>query len=177
MTLTFPYDPARASHASRWLLSKHGGTLDRMKLIKLIFLADRLHLARYGRPIVGGRYRAMQHGPVASEFYNQIKNNELEGTAQVGTTYRIQVVTEPDEDELSETDIEILREIDGKYGSLDSIRLRDMTHRLQAWERNYKGGGSSYPLPYEDFFRDLAPEDGAMLELIADAQEAEKALG
>ena len=37
-----------------------------MKAIKLIYLADRLHLRKYGRPIIGDMYWAMKLGPVGS---------------------------------------------------------------------------------------------------------------
>jgi uncharacterized phage-associated protein len=175
MSIVFRYDPERASHATRWLLARHGGRLDRLKLIKLIFLADRLHLARYGRPIVGGRYVAMEHGPVASDFYNAIKGDTLEGTKQDGV--RVECAVRPDEDFLSETDLEVLREVNDQYGSFDTFRLRDMTHLLRAWGKNYKGENSSYPLPYEDFFEDLADEKQRALGLISEGQEAERVLG
>jgi uncharacterized phage-associated protein len=177
VAIRFAYDPVRASHAARWLLSRHEGKLDRIKLIKLIFFADRLHLARYGRPIVGGRYCAMEHGPVASDFYNAIKDNALDGTLPEEGTPRVEGTRKADEDFLSESDIEILRVVNDTYGPLDGWRLRDLTHETKSWTKNYKGGNSSYPLPYEDFFEDLDPEDSEMLELIAESQEAEKALG
>jgi uncharacterized phage-associated protein len=177
LSIRFAYDPVRASHAARWLLASHGGRLDRLKLFKLIFLADRLHLARYGRPIVGGRYYAMEHGPVASEFYSAIKDNSLDGALPEEGSYRVEAVRKADEDCLSESDLEILKEINDRYGSWDAWRLRDLTHTYEAWKKNYKGNNSSYPLPYEDFFADLSSDDRGMLELIAETQEAERALG
>ena len=175
MTIRFTYDPARAKQAALWLLNQHGGILDRIKLIKLVFLADRTHLARYGRPIVGGKYCAMEHGPVASEFYNAIKDNQIDGAQPEGV--RVRSVQKVDEDYLSETDLEVLRETNNEFGAWDTFRLRDLTHRFVAWEKNYKGENSSYPLPYEDFFADLPDEQRGMLDLITETQEAEKALG
>jgi uncharacterized phage-associated protein len=36
------------------------------KVHKIIYFADLMHLAKYGRPITGDRYIAMKNGPVAS---------------------------------------------------------------------------------------------------------------
>ena len=176
LPISFPYDGVRASHAARWLLSRHGGKLDRIKLIKLVFLADRLHLARYGRPIVGGQYFALVHGPVPSEFYSAIKTGQLDGVAEA-VYPQIKAINEADEDYLSESDVEVLRETDDQYGSWDTFRLRDLTHEFVAWSNNYKDGTSPRPIPYEHFFDDLPPEEREMLDLILDDQEAEAALG
>ncbi len=43
-----------------------------MKLIKLLYLADREALARWGRPITTDTYVAMKHGPVLSYILNLI---------------------------------------------------------------------------------------------------------
>jgi len=176
MSLNFAYDRPRASQAALWLMRRHGGTIDRLKLIKLIFLADRLHLASYGRPIVGGRYVAMEHGPVPSDFYDDIKSGSLPGTATSGP-YKVTATIELDEDELSESDLDVLKSVNRCYGNMDSFRLRDLTHEFVAWSKNYRGNNSSYQLPYEDFFEDLTQEQKDILGLIEDAQEAERALG
>lgn len=39
----------------------------KLPLLKLIFLADRYHVRKFGRLITGNKYVAMQYGPVASE--------------------------------------------------------------------------------------------------------------
>ena len=151
--------------------------MDRLKLNRLIFLADRLHLARYGRPIVGGHYCAMPHGPVPSEFYNAVKDGELQGVFPEVGSHKIGSERKADEDFLSETDLEILRCINDQYGSRDAWSLRELTHQFEAYKRNFLGGNTSYSLPYEDFFLDLDPSDQEMLQLIVEDQESEKALG
>ena len=39
---------------------------DKIKLVKLIYLADKYHLIRYGRTITNDDYYAMEHGPVGT---------------------------------------------------------------------------------------------------------------
>lgn len=40
---------------------------------KVLYQADRLHMARYGRPVAGDCYLAMKHGPVPSGTYDLLK--------------------------------------------------------------------------------------------------------
>jgi uncharacterized phage-associated protein len=174
--IEFAYDQERARHATLWLLKQHGA-LDHIKLLKLVLLADLEHLARYGRPIVGGEYFAMEHGPVASILYDELKLRSVLGTAAVND-FTLRGVEEPNEDYLAETDLEVLREINERFGAWDRYRLSDYTHTLEAWKKNYKGeagGKKAYPIPYEDLLEERL--DGEMLSLVRDAQRGERILG
>jgi len=166
----FTYDEDRARHATLWLLKRHGA-LDHIKLLKLVFLADVEHLRKYGRPVVGGEYFAMEHGPVASE----LKLARIIGTAAVND-FTLRGVEEPDEDQLSETDLEILRDVNERYGAWDRYRLSNYTHQFEAWKRNWKQDDDrrSFPIPYDDILREVADE---MRDLVKDSQDAERALG
>jgi len=167
--ITFPYDRNKATQAILWLLHRNGGAMDKVKLVKLVYLADWNHLIRYGRPIVGGSYCAMKLGPVSSELLNHIE----ETTSDFATEqYRVLAKTTANEELLSESDIEILDEVYDKYRSCDSWKLVDITHRFKAWDKNYpdKDANTSYSLPYEDFFLDT--RDKSMLDIIREEQEA-----
>jgi len=39
---------------------------DKIKIIKLVYLANKYHLAKYGRTITGDDYYAIEHGPVGT---------------------------------------------------------------------------------------------------------------
>ena len=43
------------------------------KIFKVIYFADRQHLADWGRPITGDTYIAMEAGPVPSRLYDMLK--------------------------------------------------------------------------------------------------------
>jgi uncharacterized phage-associated protein len=178
MSVAFPYDQERATQAVLWLLAQHGGKLPVLKLMKLVFFADRLHLARYGRPIVGGRYVAMPYGPVASELKDDVDEPKPPRPAFEREGNDVKALGAYDEDVLSDSDLEVLAETNAKYGRLDTFRLRDLTHELEAWRKNYKEGAEkrSFPLPYEDFFADLDDEARQMLAIIEEDCEARTAL-
>ena len=58
------FNEAKATQAAARLLRNRGGRMSYMKLIKLLYLADREALARWGRPITTDSYVSMKHGPV-----------------------------------------------------------------------------------------------------------------
>jgi len=171
--IRFPYDRERAANAVLWLLGRHNGTLEKLKLVKLVFYADRAHLAKYGRPITGGRYSAMPHGPVASSLYDDLKSwvNDVHAPVRIKGNHVI-ARKQLDVESLSESDVEILTQIDREYGSLSAFTLSAMTHRLRAYKKNFRAGAGarSFTLPYEDFFLDIA--DDGILDIMRDDQDA-----
>ena len=55
------------------LRSSQHGRMGRLRLLKLLYIADRESLRETGRPIVGTKLVAMDLGPVHSEVYDLIK--------------------------------------------------------------------------------------------------------
>jgi uncharacterized phage-associated protein len=173
--IKFQFDTKKALQAVLWLLCRNNGAMNKLKLVKLVFLADREHLVKYGRPIVGGKYFAMDHGPVSSELLNML-NAAKTGTSRIplkaGPSYSIKAADNPDERYLSESDLNVLDDIYRKFGHLDGFQLRDLTHELKAYKKNVPGKGSNRRLPYEDFFVDYPKSKRNMLKIILDEQQA-----
>jgi len=170
--IKFPYNRRKAIQAVLWLLNRHGGRLNKMQLIKLVFLADQHHLFCYARPIVGGQYFAMKLGPVPSELLDDIDRSATDGTLPFTLkAYDVVTKTTANEDFLSESDIETLEQINTKYGDMDKYRLSKFTHRLGAFTANWpEDSQGRNPLPYEDFFLDS--KDKSILEIVSDDQQA-----
>src|SRR5437899_12988053 len=76
MAVAFTFDVEKASAALLYLASRDLPAFDKGKACKLLFLADKLHLVRYGRPITGDHYWALEHGPVPSTVLNLINDVE-----------------------------------------------------------------------------------------------------
>jgi len=178
MTIRFEYDSEKAVHVVLALLSLNSGKLTKLKLIKLIFFADREHLYKYGRPIIGGSYRAMPHGPVLSELYTDICDAaEFDDDQEYDVTENnITSTQQCNHEYLSKSDIEILEQISEKYKNLTGIQLRVISHQLKAYKNNWQDNhvSRSFNLPYDSFFDDI--EDRSMLDLIYDNQVAKQTL-
>src|SRR5688500_6404126 len=66
------YDERRTAQAAAYFLHRAGGQLPVIKLVKLMYLAERLSLFRYGEPITGDKLVSMPNGPVLSRTYDHI---------------------------------------------------------------------------------------------------------
>lgn len=172
--ISFPYNRGKATQAVLWLLCKHGGTLNKLKLVKLLFLADKEHLIHYGRPIVGGQYYAMPHGPASSQLLNHINEATLKGLRPfLLENNLVSSQTSADKNELSESDIKVLDAIDQQYGNVYWWTLRNLTHLLAEYIKNWRRkqeGSKRHPIPYEDLFDHK--RDKAILDIIHDDEEA-----
>ncbi len=70
--LTFRFDLEKLVNALAYFAHAGVGDLTKLKAVKLLYLADQRHLFRYGRPITGDRYIAMDLGPVPESAYQLI---------------------------------------------------------------------------------------------------------
>lgn len=129
----FAFDVEKFPHVVAYLLRQVGPTT-RMGLMKLFYLADRIHVVRYGRPVVGGKYCALQEGPISSVASDILEDlaaakSETSHEAQLRVDYvallerLVDVGTgktspeyfakaEPDIEKLSESDVEVLNEVE-----------------------------------------------------------------
>ncbi|MEP7246474.1 MAG: Panacea domain-containing protein [Gammaproteobacteria bacterium] len=72
------FDPDKAVEAILFTSTTAGTTL--YETLKLLYLADKLHLERYGRLIFGDHYVAMEHGPVGSDAYDVMTLDAIAST-------------------------------------------------------------------------------------------------
>lgn len=134
-------------------------------LVKALFLADRRHLNRFGRPVTFDNYVAMNHGPVPSKTYNALKGDSVAkaelGIKRVPWDRKPAPEIQPNAyvftpkgdlayDHLTESDLEVLEEALTVVFGLDFKQLRKITHEdpsyADAWEND--GGRGSYPMSY-----------------------------
>ena len=111
------------------------GRADKLKLVKLLFLADKCHLIRYGRTITGDEYWAMGYGPVGSAtkdvltFDKAFSSNELDYASKMlkkvsEHEFEVSAPCNPESlDLLSETDIEAIQLVLEGYGHLSTNEL------------------------------------------------------
>lgn len=110
---------------------------DLHKISKILYYADQKHLIKYGTPITGDDYCALDHGPVPSKIYDIFKavrgdslipTDEFNKYFSVNGSYIARALTEPDLDEFSESDIECLKESLKENGSLPFDILKKKSH-------------------------------------------------
>ncbi len=135
--MRFVFDERKTAHAATWLL-RHRGSMPYMKLIKLLYLADRQSLIETGYPLTGDKHFSMDRGPVLSavldaiHYGSEVWNQYVSGPT--GYDVSLALTEETALYDLSEYDIEVLTHIDETFGHLDQWALVDYTHTLPEWE-------------------------------------------
>jgi uncharacterized phage-associated protein len=188
MKTLLEFDYKKATQAINYLAQKEGGMIDKLKLIKLIYLADRYHLRRYGRPIINDTYLAMPLGPVGSsvkdiaEFSAFLAEEEKDYAGKYIAVKKqdniVVSVNDIDTDVFSKTDIEALDFVHKEFGELKPSKLVDITHEYPEWEK-FKNVLESKtttrePMTYVDFFenpKNLKTDKFAVSEDVLEASK------
>lgn len=170
MSLAFSH--RKATQALNWLARQAGGRLNKMAALKLVFFADRYHLRKYGRPITGDTYLAMNYGPVPSstkdlaylsDFLSNHERSYAETYLQQSAmdAHSFESKAEPETRVFSQTDVEALTFAWSQFGRFDQFALADITHDYPEWKRHEAALKSKettrVPMHYADFLDDAAP--------------------
>ncbi len=128
-----------------------------MKLIKLLYLADREALNRWGRTISTDTFVSMDKGPVLSHVLDRINEGgsptDPSFWAQHITSsgnYEVTLSIDPASDLLSEAEDELLDEVFNSSGHLSRWEIVDFVHGLPEWENPH---GSAIPIEYADILK------------------------
>ncbi len=114
------------------------------RLSKILYFADRDHLANYGRFICGDSYVAMKHGPVPSGTYDMLKFvrgddgltcavPHAQEAFRVDDRKLVIPFKDANPDALSESERECLDAAISTYGKMPFKKLTDISHD-KAWE-------------------------------------------
>jgi len=125
-------------------ITKQFGEVDFLKVFKILYFAEREHLAIYGRPIVGDTYIAMKRGPVPSFIYDLLKFLRGDGfynsnydifinSFKIRNKFLITANENPDLEELSVSDLSCLNKSISENKDLDFNTLSEKSHD-SAWQ-------------------------------------------
>lgn len=160
------FNVRKAAQVAAFFAKAEGNSINVLKLVKLVYLANRLAMDRFDFPLVNDQLVSMDHGPVNSMTYNYINGHQEDRTKweefisdrehySVGLTN--QNLTVDDLDELSEADVDVLNQTWKQFGHLTKWQIRDYTHdNCPEWENP---NGSSSPIPYERVFKFLGKKE------------------
>lgn len=165
--IEFNFSKQKAIETILYLANKRP-SIDKMSLYKFLFFADEEHLNRYGRPIVGDYYVAMQFGPVPSHIKNLLEKNK-NSEFQIDD-YMITATRASNTEYLSKSDMEVLDEIFDKLQGYSARELSTLSHEHPAWlkARDKNRFRNNNRLDYEDMIKDP--------ELLKEVQEYSRAI-
>lgn len=152
-------------------IGKRLGIVGFHRLFKILYFAEKEHIKKYGRPITGDNYIAMQYGPVPSHLYDLLKSIEGKEDKYFNVSeYIVKTLADPDIEELSESDIEAIEKSIAENRDLEFKKRTEKSHD-EAWTRTPRNGKMSY----EEIAK-AAGVDSKMLEYMKYSSEARSTL-
>lgn len=169
----FGFDVQKKIQAAAIIARLEGKRVGRMRLLKLLYLADRESLKERGTPILGGRVSALDNGPLHSEVYDMIKadgtcwsdffrNDDNDGNDVI-------LIAEPGELKLSPFEIGKLTSVFEKFKHVDTRTLVDLTHHLEEWKLTWKEG-TSQTIPIQTTLRALGFTSEEIADIVSDGE-------
>ena len=121
-----------AYNVARWFLSRNRARslsgesdfISNLKLQKLLYYAQGIHLALYNKPLFQEPIEAWQYGPVVDSVYQIYKINGSDA---------IKSFENPVEN-FSEAEENTLQFVQNAFGQFSAWKLSDMTHSESPWK-------------------------------------------
>ena len=170
----------KAAQAAALFLLKAGGSMPHLKLMKLLYIADRESYRRRGSPITGDEMVSMPKGPVLSQTYDlMIKRarrpsdhwSSYVGALHEETLSLADGITEETLlGALSQADRDVVDHIWQQWGRMSAGALVKHTHKFPEWEDPH---GSSKPIERYTLFKALEMTDEQAEALVEQNEERE----
>lgn len=164
--MSWHFNPGKATQAAAYLLKL--GNADRMnylKVLKLLYLADRLSIREKGYPVTGDDVYAMDYGPVLTRVYDFIRARPRLGADVWAESFRtdnydLVLLSDPKIGDLSRHDIRILNKVFEEHHDVNGFDVSELTHDFPEWQQHYRRDTSTL-IPLDAILQslDFSPAD------------------
>jgi uncharacterized phage-associated protein len=165
--MTLRFDFLKTLQASAVLLQLDANRMAYIRLLKLLYIADRELLAETGRTLTGDEAVAMKNGPVLSRVYDLIKGvspRSEEWSPFIDRVhYSVELKQDPGRGKLSKGEIEKLTEVTERFRTMDDWELSEYTHEFPEWKKHHEPGAST-PIPWQEMLE--AQGKAELVELV-----------
>jgi uncharacterized phage-associated protein len=145
-----------------------------MRLLKLLYIANRESLKETGRVIVPDHFVAMKNGPVLSGLLDVIKDqhplSRFWNKYVIRSNYEIELQDDPGNDLLSRHDVAKLTAVAEAHQAESDWDIVELTHQFPEWASKAPGD-SSVPIQLEDILKAIGRGDQAE-EIVLAAKES-----
>ncbi len=167
MSILLGYKSKKAAQISAFFAGKSNTGIDKLKLIKLLYLAERTFLSKYGHPMFYDEFYSLRQGPICSisldginglirktewSYYIQKAGNTIKATS---------VFAREDFDHISDAEHEVAKNIWEKFGGMTTSQVRNYTHRHCPEYTEVSAG--RIPISYKEVFDALDMPNAEML--------------
>ena len=119
------------------------GGINIYNLHKILFAADKFHLNKYGRPVTGDVYIAMEYGTVPSATRDLVSDFKSED-------HFIFSREAPDMNLLSESDVEAINHGFKEYAGLTFSEVKEKNHEERCWKETERNRPIDFALIIEN---------------------------
>ncbi len=127
------FESEKAAEAAAYFAAMSGGRIEKMKLIKLLYLSERQCVSEKNRPMFYDRYFSLKDGPICSNALNAINDPEDAVWAQYleanGNIERSLATDNLEFDHISEFDLRVIGAVWDEFGDMTSSQIRGWTHK------------------------------------------------
>lgn len=170
-----PFSERKITEAAGYLLKLSGGRQFHMKLLKLLYIADRRAIARWGFFLSEDSHVSMEFGPVLSNTYNLIKGT-YKGDFWANhisprVNNQVRLLRETATDTLSRAEERLLTEVFAEYGDVETFKLSEMTHKeFPEWR---DPGKSSIPISPREILKAQDVPDDEIRDILKELRVSE----
>lgn len=155
--------------------------LGKVKLMKLFYFLDFLHVKRYGTPVTFDTYIHLEHGPIPSKILNLVTgvvDNEEDAILsdtiyiekpegiKMQRIHCIQPFEERDKKVFSDRELKILKEICDRFGDQSTKSIEDISHLEAPWSMTKETQTIPYSLAAQDQDSKFSEEEIEMLTTV-----------
>lgn len=155
--------------------------LGKVKLMKLFYFLDFLHLKKYGSPVTYDRYIHLEHGPIPQSIKNLIDTASDDSDNSILTdaicferpsgSNMIRMLPnkkfeESDKKYFSETELEILALVCHRFGNKNTKFIEDASHKESPWKETNMLDEIPYSLSANDIDCSIDKENIDLLNQI-----------
>lgn len=152
--------------------------LGKVKLMKLFYFLDFIHLKTYGSPVTYDKYINLEHGPIPSYIKNLVDTatDDIDCSFLADTIcferpegtdmYRIlpkRKFTEKDKSYLSKTEMETLEKVCARFGDKNTKYIEEISHKEAPWKETRYLDEIPYELATKDPDSKVSEEEVKLL--------------
>lgn len=155
--------------------------LGKVKLMKLFYFLDFMHVKKYGSPVTYDTYVNMEHGPIPSTIKNLIDTatedidqsvladtiecewQELPEDKQMCRIKPLREFSKEDAKYFSENQLDILKQVCERFGDKNTKFIEDASHKESAWTQTGLLEEIPYTLAAEDRDSKVSKEEIELL--------------
>lgn len=155
--------------------------LGKVKLMKLFYFLDFIHVKKYGAPVTGDNYVNLEHGPIPSSLLNLVNNSiddidssVLSDTISFERPNGINMCRmipsrqfkEEDKKYFTDTELLVLEEVVQRFGNKNTKYIEDASHKESPWKNTRFLENIPYSLATEDNDSVASKEEIELLQKI-----------